>query len=142
MKRSNYAEQFKDPRWQKKRLKILERDNFTCQECDSKKDTLHIHHKYYENNKKVWEYPDTVLITLCENCHELEQLIKKRYESALIRSLYDLGFLASDIGSIASAFNNFKLESDRTSVCHGLYKFLSKPSNHKLIAKIGEDYGR
>ena len=139
---SAYSEQFKDPRWQKKRLKILERDNFTCQECGDKKNTLHIHHKYYLPNKKAWEYPDTALFTLCESCHELEQLIKKKHESALIKSLYDVGFLSSDIGSIASGFNNFKLKSDRTSVCRGLYKFLSKPSNHKLIAKIGGDYGR
>ena len=139
---STYSKQFKDPRWQKKRLKILERDNFTCQECGSKKNTLHIHHKYYLPNKKAWEYPDTALITLCEYCHEIEQSIKKDYESDLIKVLYDLGFLATDIGSITLGFINFKLKSDRLSVGHGLYKFLSKPSNHKLIAKIGEDYSR
>lgn len=29
----SYAEKFKDPRWQKKRLKIMERDNWKCCEC-------------------------------------------------------------------------------------------------------------
>jgi len=28
-----YAEKLKDPRWQKKRLEIMERDEWTCQWC-------------------------------------------------------------------------------------------------------------
>lgn len=136
---SKYTEKFKDPRWQKKRLKILERDKFKCQECGSKKDTLHIHHKYYENDKDSWEYPDTALITLCEFCHKMEQSGKKDFENQLIKSLYNLGFLSADIGSMASAFNNFKLVSDRLTVSYGLYKFLSNPSNHIKIVKIAED---
>ena len=31
-----YSEKLKDPRWQKKRLEILERDNFRCQYCGDK----------------------------------------------------------------------------------------------------------
>ncbi len=139
---STYSEQFLDPRWQKKRLKILERDNFTCQECGSDKNTLHIHHKYYLPNKKAWEHPDTGLVTLCKTCHEIEQSTKEENEHDLIKILYDLGFLSSDIKNIALGFIHFKLKSDRFSVGHGLYKFLSLPSNHEMIAKIGEDYGR
>lgn len=28
-----YSQKLRDPRWQKKRLEILERDSFTCQHC-------------------------------------------------------------------------------------------------------------
>lgn len=63
-----YSEKLKDPRWQKKRLEILQRDNFTCQLCEDKTTTLHIHHKKYTG--EPWEAPEEDLVTLCEHCHE------------------------------------------------------------------------
>ena len=32
----NYSEQLKSPKWQKKRLEIMQRDKFTCQLCGDK----------------------------------------------------------------------------------------------------------
>jgi len=60
------------PQWQKKRLEILERDNFTCIQCGDKENTLHVHHQYYLKDYKVWEYENQSLITLCSRCHEHE----------------------------------------------------------------------
>lgn len=68
MKRS-YSEKLKDPRWQKKRLEIMQRDNFQCQACCDDKETLHVHHSYYEKGKEPWEYPDDSMRCLCEVCH-------------------------------------------------------------------------
>lgn len=65
-----YAEKLKDPRWQKKRLRIFNRDNWRCQSCLSVKNTLHVHHKMYMNGVEPWEYEDAHLITLCEFCHK------------------------------------------------------------------------
>lgn len=66
-----YAEKLKDPRWQKKRLKILKRDKFTCRDCKSTTKTLHVHHKIYSKiSIDPWEYEDFLLITLCEDCHK------------------------------------------------------------------------
>lgn len=31
---------------------------------------LNVHHKYYIQDRKPWEYPDEALITLCESCHQ------------------------------------------------------------------------
>lgn len=73
---SNYAKKLRDPRWQRKRLKILERDNFTCVLCKDNESTLHIHHFIYKNNKEPWEYNDDDLTTLCENCHEVVEKFK------------------------------------------------------------------
>ena len=69
---SEYSEKLKDPRWQKKRLEILQRDNFTCQRCDDKTTTLIVHHKDYLPKSEPWDYPDILLITLCEDCHNAE----------------------------------------------------------------------
>jgi len=73
MKKNDFFEQYKDPRWQKKRLKIMERDEFMCQCCYDTENTLNVHHKYYIHNKKPWEYPDKLLITLCADCHQSEE---------------------------------------------------------------------
>ncbi len=70
MANAKYSELLKDPRWQRKRLEILERDNWTCQWCKDKDSTLHVHHKKYQSGKKPWEYDNSYLLTLCEGCHE------------------------------------------------------------------------
>ena len=70
--KKDYLEALASPQWQKKRLEIMQRDNFTCQFCGHKDRTLHIHHKVYEKGKKPWEYDNKDLITLCDRCHEDE----------------------------------------------------------------------
>jgi len=70
----NYKDYFRDPRWQKKRLKVLKNDDFSCQVCGDGAEELHVHHKYYTDDKKPWEYPEDALITLCKGCHEIETL--------------------------------------------------------------------
>jgi hypothetical protein len=74
---SNYSELLRDPRWQKKRLKILERDDWKCTECSRKDLELHVHHKSYEYGKDPWDYDDSVIVTMCLSCHGLEELLKK-----------------------------------------------------------------
>lgn len=64
-----YSDLLKDPRWQKKRLDILNRDHFRCRHCESPKKTLHVHHMYYIKGNLPWEYDDDCLVTLCEDCH-------------------------------------------------------------------------
>jgi hypothetical protein len=73
----DYKEQLKHPKWQKKRLEILERDNFTCQLCKDTETTLHIHHKEYFKHKLAWEYEDEYLITMCSHCHNIIESYKK-----------------------------------------------------------------
>lgn len=64
-----YWEKLKDPRWQQKRLEIMERDEFTCRHCSSKDKTLNVHHSYYRKGADPWDYESRLLITLCEDCH-------------------------------------------------------------------------
>lgn len=69
---TTYSELLKDPRWQRKRLTIFNRDNWQCVRCGNDKLQLHVHHTYYANGKKPWEYPDEDLETLCCVCHASE----------------------------------------------------------------------
>lgn len=72
MTKITYGELLKDPRWQKKRLEIFNRDKWACQTCSSKDKTLNVHHFSYESGALPWEYPDDNFCTLCEGCHKLE----------------------------------------------------------------------
>lgn len=69
-----YRELLFDPRWRARRSTILERDEHKCLVCgDSEK--LQVHHRQYHiveatgKFKPPWDYPDALLITLCEKCH-------------------------------------------------------------------------
>jgi hypothetical protein len=90
-----YKEQLLDPRWQKKRLEILERDGFLCQQCFDSKTTLHIHHLKY-NNGDAWDIENEYLITLCKHCHSIIEYNKKnsfKILDVLKRSLTNNGTL-------------------------------------------------
>lgn len=65
---SNYSSMLRDPRWQRKRLEIMKRDNFTCVACYRTHSTLHVHHIEYVT--KPWISKDKDMQTLCEKCHE------------------------------------------------------------------------
>lgn len=69
-----YKEKLQDPRWQKKRLEILSRDNFTCQLCNDKETTLHVHHNQYISDP--WDVENDKLITYCQYCHRIVEFTK------------------------------------------------------------------
>lgn len=69
----NYSEKLKDPRWQKKRLEILERDGWKCMGCGDKEKTLHVHHIFYFPGRDPWDIENGFLITFCEECHNPNQ---------------------------------------------------------------------
>jgi len=66
----SYDEQLKSGKWQKKRLEIMQRDNFKCRCCNSENE-LNIHHLYYLPKTKLWEYDNDGMVTVCKKCHEI-----------------------------------------------------------------------
>ena len=68
--KSAYFQKLLDPRWQKKRLEVMQEMDFSCEICGDKKSTLHIHHKQYLKGYEPWDYKIQQLSCLCENCHE------------------------------------------------------------------------
>lgn len=73
-----YSEQLKHPNWQRKRLEIMQRDDFMCRMCGDSEVTLHIHHRSYEKGRMAWDYPNENFCTLCEGCHKLVTDTNKR----------------------------------------------------------------
>ncbi|MGF6636791.1 HNH endonuclease [Paraburkholderia sp. MM6662-R1] len=70
MSANDYAEKLRDPRWQRRRLEIMQRDNFACTECGDTESTLNVHHRRYIRGVEPWDCPTAMLVTLCERCHE------------------------------------------------------------------------
>ena len=65
-----YWEMLKDPRWQKKRLEILEAHRWRCDMCFATDRELNVHHGYYRRDAAPWEYEDETLHVLCVDCHK------------------------------------------------------------------------
>jgi hypothetical protein len=111
-RKRSYSELLRDPRWQKKRLEVLSRDNFTCQHCDETTKTLHVHHCYYERGRKPWEYDAPSLVTLCCDCHEYEtatygMLTPDQFAHPLLRQLLDLGLTVGELEELAFNLNTW-----------------------------------
>ena len=87
-----YAEKLKDPRWQKKRLEIFNRDNWKCTKCGNDKITLAVHHESYSGNP--WEVSNDKLTTICEPCHKKEHNIQTKdfrlNQPLIVKEIYDI----------------------------------------------------
>lgn len=71
--RSEYSEKLRNPKWQKKRLEILEAAGWKCQACDAEDNTLAVHHLIYLSGHEPWDYPNDHLECLCEDCHSFRE---------------------------------------------------------------------
>lgn len=92
-----YWEKPKDPRWQKRRLEIMQRDDFTCIDCGDSSSSLNVHHCFYIKSMEPWEYPDDMLKTLCEQCHKKRHQLDIHIKSALC-------FVSSSIIDLVAGF--------------------------------------
>lgn len=134
----NYSEKLKDPRWQKKRLEILNRDKWCCRACGDKESTLHVHHKYYITDREPWEYPDICLVSLCENCHQLQtsqNIAKENLSNYIIDELSNSEaqianwIFQSGIRGLEDIFN-------RTEILEMIYLMLSNVDEIKKLRKL------
>lgn len=82
MNKEEYRELLKDGRWQRKRLEIMQRDDFKCTKCGTTND-LNVHHLRYIDGRKPWEYEDADLVTLCRDCHKAthEEMERKQQDA-------------------------------------------------------------
>lgn len=71
-----YAEKLLNPKWQRKRLEILQRAEWRCQECQAEDRTLHVHHIYYPACCEPWDVPGELLLALCDFHHRERQAVE------------------------------------------------------------------
>lgn len=103
-----YAEKLRDPRWQKKRLQVFNRDKWTCRFCGHEERNLQIHHTRYFNDIEPWEYDNTYLITLCHKCHQSETDNRKESDKELSSNFCLIGFSHHDIELISQLIKEDK----------------------------------
>ena len=70
-KAKSYAEKLRDPRWQRKRLEVMQSAGWACELCGDEKTTLNVHHRHYRRGAEPWDYKRRELQCLCEPCHTL-----------------------------------------------------------------------
>lgn len=79
----SYGDLLRDPRWQKKRLEMLDAAGWKCKTCGSGEKTLNVHHRKYRSGAKPWEYENTELDVLCEDCHAALHRLRPRLDAVL-----------------------------------------------------------
>jgi hypothetical protein len=103
----SYSEKLKDVRWQKKRLQVLERDEWRCRDCGCEDKTLHVHHCHYEKGGP-WETADELLLSLCKDCHERRHAI----EACIKRSMGQIMARCPDVQALAVSLDALVEEAD------------------------------
>lgn len=134
MAKITYSEKLLDPRWQKKRLLILSRDNFQCQQCGDDKNTLHVHHKYYLPGLEPWSYEDHVLVTLCKGCHQ-DETDSPDYGAEVVRTLHDMGFLKEQLNHLLTYLRKIP----RGSVYEFIHEVELFPYRQEEYVRIGSE---
>jgi len=132
MANNDYIGKLKDPRWQKKRLEILNRDKWACTRCKNTEETLVVHHMVYFDNLQPWEYPDDLLLTFCESCHELELLNMRTVEKDLINEIKSK-FLAYGMHELKGGFINLKLQGKKDFIAEVYSWALATPKIQRYL---------
>ena len=116
----SYSAKLLDPLWQKKRVEILQRDNFTCQLCGDTRTTLQVHHEKYKGNP--WDIPSEHLKTLCAHCHDVIHKLPQ-FKITKVEKQISLQFNCWQIVAY----------TDKTVVF--LYMFFSDVENRSILAE-------
>lgn len=90
----SYSEKLRDPKWQKMRLEVMQRDKFSCQVCNNTEKTLNVHHRFYRKGAAPWEYEPSALVTLCEDCHSAAEQERDFIQQACAGPSYRQTFIA------------------------------------------------
>jgi len=65
-----YAEQLDHPLWKMRKNRVLAANNCCCQHCGRQDAQMQVHHVHYKKGRMAWEYPEEMLMCLCEWCHK------------------------------------------------------------------------
>lgn len=130
---STYSQLLKDPRWQKKRLEIMNRDDWSCQECCDTSEMLVVHHKYYDKKLMPWEYPEKCYMTLCNSCHEQYHKDEKDISNSIIDNFKRSDLSLTTAWALSSIFKNLNIECPDERFITALRYFLEDPCNQQFL---------
>jgi len=132
---TTYSEKLKKPKWQRKRLEILQRDNFTCVHCKDTETELHVHHLKYTG--EPFEAPDSDLETVCKHCHSFIEYFKDySKDNPFVFYVYERLYVAQvDIGTLIFQRNH----ENRSVDFENYFSFSPKSKTLELLYKINQD---
>lgn len=114
-----YSEKLRDSRWQKKRLEVLQREDFKCQWCKmihgvdlDQNQEVQVHHGYYEKGLDPWEYDSDSLFCLCKEHHKKAQYLLTAAKRAIGRMHPALVMPLVDIACFLMKYGNEGKEPD------------------------------
>lgn len=103
----NYSDKLKDPRWQRRRLEVLQKADFRCEFCGASDKTIHVHHLKYTG--EPWDAPLDDLEALCDEHHKQRTaqgwgILFTTVRASKVAKFYEtldraqsLGFTATDV---------------------------------------------
>ncbi len=139
-----YSEKLRDPRWQKRRLEIFERDKFTCSFCGDKERELHVHHKIYHKKTDPWDYSDRDLCTLCDECHEkvtrlkdiIGWVISHPISYRLYSSIEEYHRLSEDVDAVHSLIDLIESLSGDPDLIKKVLKWRNDQQNYEMSVML------
>lgn len=115
----SYSDQLQDRRWQRRRLERMSAEKWTCQRCGCIRNeiALHVHHLEYLNGRAPWDYPDDLLLVVCNPCHK--EIHGLRRSDPMLESLFQHMVHAHDIGDWDELFK--AAETAQNLIGAGMY---------------------
>lgn len=85
--KTSYLDQLKDERWRERSAQVRSLHRNHCQVCGNADTKTEVHHKFYDWNRKLWEYSNEELTLLCVGCHDEIHVQINRLRRHVIGSL-------------------------------------------------------
>lgn len=130
---TKHTDELKDLCWEKIRLKVLERDERTCQVCFHTESQLKVHLKYLLHGQDPWDYPLEAFSTLCEKCYTEEGENRPVAEHALMWALQEKGFYAADVQYLADGVRKMVLLHSHEIVANAYKWALETPEIQRWL---------
>ena len=145
----SYSDKLKHPKWQRKRLEIMEIDDFKCCICDDGENQLHVHHIAYRGSNP-WDTPSRLLVTLCDKCHKKQHGKKVEEEKTYTKEETDWAKFNAFIHLVGDRFPRIAmtLSGSRYSVkkadsgnTQHIFKITAFPQEYNDVSLNGDAIG-
>ena len=117
-------------------LSAMERDGFKCYLCGSDKDTLHVHHLWYEKDRDPWDYLDVCYLTLCQECHQVEHESAEKMKKMGIRDFKRLGISSYSLWSLIACLSDFRAHRQNRGPTNEEMDLISRVVHDLAVGKI------
>lgn len=134
LKVDSYTEQLQTKEWHDFSQRVRARFHGACVVCRRKDVATQVHHKFYDFNRKVWEYDEDEVMLVCAGCHD-----------RLHKELMDfrrtvMAWLRPEEFKMMNAALRIALQKyDSLTFVHALHEFVG---NESLLKRYAQSFGK